>query len=111
MKLITKDILSQETRGKFIVPNPKFYLAQKQGRSTRWLKETTDLSYKGYYPHGALYLKKPYKDLSVAKEDTTITLKESQKPIFDNIKRKKGCLVYARTGYGKSVVITALTEV
>ena len=95
----------------FIVPNPKFHQLQKLNKSTRFCNPMENLAHGNIFPLGKLYLDGPVAPMDLVKENTSIELRPLQKPVFEDIKRHKGALIYAKTGSGKTVLSTALHEV
>lgn len=103
--------ITQRTARQFTVPNPKYYIALQQQKSTRFTSEFEALNTKRFFPFGALYLDGYNTPLSCLKSDTSISLRPLQIPVFELLKHEKGALLYAKTGAGKTVLTIALHDI
>jgi superfamily II DNA or RNA helicase len=86
-----------------LVPNPKYYSALKRGANTTWLKKEVLLNpYNMPLPATLPVINGVY--------ETTVSLYPKQREVFDDVVGRSSALVYARTAFGKTVVIAALTQ-
>lgn len=105
-----KNITSHAAR-QYVVPNPRYHIAARLDKSTRFLDQHEALYSGNFFPFGALYLDGYNEKLPTIKDDTSITLRPLQRPSFEALKHEKGALLYAKTGSGKTVMTAALYDV
>lgn len=109
--VVERKNITQPTAAQYVVPNPRYHIAARLDKSTRFLDERETLNTGNFYPFGALYLDGYSERLPIVKEDTSIILRPLQRAPFDALKHEKGALLYAKTGSGKTVMTTALYDV
>jgi len=102
----------------FTVKNPKYYNLLKLDKFTGYTSRIMNIGSKNRLPPGTAYwhakkygVRMNLNDLKFAKQNTSISLRDNQPELFFKIYDKRACLVEASTGFGKSVIITALSEV
>lgn len=105
-----KNVTTNAAR-QYIVPNPRYHIAARLDKSTRFLDQHEALYSGNFFPFGALYLDGYSERLPLAKDDTSITLRPLQRAPFELLKHEKGALLYAKTGSGKTVMTAALYDV
>lgn len=109
--IVEKKNITSMAAGQFIVPNPRYHIAARLDKSTRFLDQHEELNTGNLFPFGSLYLDGYNEKLPLQKEETSITLRPLQKPAFEALKHEKGALLYAKTGSGKTVMTAALYDV
>ena len=102
----------------FTAPNPKYYQLIKLDKKPWNTPKAEYLGTSRNYPPGYGYWYKVYNgvknsqlpDIPKKQKEILIDLYPNQKEVFDKIKNVRAALVDFKTGSGKTVIITALTE-
>lgn len=86
-----------------LVPNPKYHNALKRGASTHWIKKEVLLN-----PYNNPL---PSELSSISGEfTTTVPLRDKQRIVFNDVVHRSSALIYAKTAFGKTVVLSALVQ-